>query len=67
MINSNDDDEDRCKTDKIFIEDRKKVDIQIISDLEERQLGTIVSKVKVHFILSSKEKKYFVLPIWIKP
>jgi hypothetical protein len=30
-------------------------------------LGTIVSKVKVHFILSSKEKKYFVLPIWIKP
>lgn len=47
MINSNDD--DRCKTDKIFIEDRKKVDIQIIPDLEERQLGTIVSKVKVHF------------------
>ncbi len=53
MINSNDD--DRCKTDKIFIEDRKKVDIQIISDLEERQLGTIVSKVKVHF----KRKKLF--------
>ena len=55
---------DRCKTDKIFIDDHKKVKSRYSNysrfgrEKEERQLGTLVSKVKVHSVLSSK-KSFF--------